>query len=332
MVFAHGIVIIANGEPAGGRPPASRPEPFRKSSLSAGRGSAAYRIVTVEGEWRTGSEAMGSKPKFWYRLVDEDDRWLFKYPREGSGEHWAEKIAAETAGRLGVHHAGVKLAMFQGVRGSVTESFARRGRILIHGNEVLSRTTISYDREKRFGQSAHTLSNIFHTLEASFKTRNAAAIAKRQFAGYIVLDALIGNTDRHHENWGLLVKRTASGLCGFLAPTFDHASSLGRELSEEKRRRGLQDGTVGCYSEKGRGGVFWSDSGRYGPSPIGLMRRAAEVYPDLFRQPITRVREQRDALRDVVRRVPDDWMSESAKDFAVALMHYNAAQIAHCMK
>ena len=27
------------------------------------------------------------------------------------------------------------------------------------------------------------------------------------FAGYLLLDALIGNTDRHHENWAVMVPR-----------------------------------------------------------------------------------------------------------------------------
>jgi serine/threonine protein kinase HipA of HipAB toxin-antitoxin module len=45
-----------------------------------------------------------------------------------------------------------------------------------------------------------------------------------QFTGYLVLDALIGHTDRHEENWGVI-----EGITGAkrLAPSFDHASSLG---------------------------------------------------------------------------------------------------------
>ena len=53
------------------------------------------------------------------------------------------------------------------------------------------------------------------------------------FVGYLMLDALIGNTDRHHENWGIM---TGRGRPQVLAPTYDHASSLGRELSDQKRQ------------------------------------------------------------------------------------------------
>jgi hypothetical protein len=52
---------------------------------------------------------MGSKRKFWFR--DEHDRaWLFKYARSGSGEDWAEKIAAELAAALGLPCAYAELA------------------------------------------------------------------------------------------------------------------------------------------------------------------------------------------------------------------------------
>lgn len=51
------------------------------------------------------------------------------------------------------------------------------------------------------------------------------------FMGYLLLDTLVSNQDRHHENWGLV---TLSNKL-HLAPTFDHASSLGRNKTDEKR-------------------------------------------------------------------------------------------------
>lgn len=34
--------------------------------------------------------------------------------------------------------------------------------------------------------------------------------AQDLFIGYILLDALIGNGDRHHENWGFVTSRQAN--------------------------------------------------------------------------------------------------------------------------
>ena len=55
------------------------------------------------------------------------------------------------------------------------------------------------------------------------------------FIGYIVLDCLISNQDRHHENWGIIVYRDEI----FLSPTYDHASGLGSKEGEERKNERL---------------------------------------------------------------------------------------------
>ena len=73
--------------------------------------SEFYPIVTVEPEWVLGGEDMGSKEKFWYYETGEGKKnCLFKYSRKHTGEHWAEKIAAEVAACLDILHAKVELA------------------------------------------------------------------------------------------------------------------------------------------------------------------------------------------------------------------------------
>ena len=289
-----------------------------------------YPVVEIEEPRRDEDEAMGTKPKFWCTHPEEDTPWLFKYPQRGTGQHWAEKIAAEAAQALGILHAVVELATFAGERGSISKSFTGGARSLVHGNEVLA-ASIPYDIHHKFGQSAHTLGNIFFAIDTVFGTTAGATQAKRRIAAYIVLDALIGNTDRHQENWGLLVKRTPYGLRGFVAPSFDHASSLGRELRNEKRAQRLRDDTVGQYCERARGAVYWMDAGRYGPSPLDLVRAASIEFPDLFRPPISKLAAVGDFSADLVRRVPVAWMSGEAREFAVALMRYNAAEIVKCL-
>ncbi len=109
-----------------------------------------YRLIEVEAAWPTQKEAMGTKRKFWCRPTEDGVLWLFKYPRPGSGEHWAEKIAAEVAGCLGISHAVVELATAEGTRGSISKSFARGGRVLFHGNELLAKI-MEYDIHKFHG-------------------------------------------------------------------------------------------------------------------------------------------------------------------------------------
>ena len=289
-----------------------------------------YRIVEVKPEWVIDREDMGTKTKFWYRGPDDGVNWLFKYPRPDTGEHWAEKVAEEVASVLGIRHAKVELAQFEGNRGSVTESFARGGRALYHGNQVLEWTVGGYDPKKKFHQSQHTLTNIFAGMGHVFEKPEAASRAKRTLAEYAVLDALIGNTDRHHENWGVLRRRKGDGLRGivFLAPSFDHATSLGRELLDERRDRFLKENRVGGYVEKGRGAIYWSEDERRGPSPLELVRRAVRTYPDLFRPAVLKLAEiDESVFSQIVERIPLNWMTFLAREFAVKLLYYNYEQL-----
>ena len=102
----------------------------------------------------TGVEPMGSKEKFWYR-DREGVWWLFKYPRKNTGEHWAEKIAAEVAGRLEIPHGRVELAIRDRSPGTVSESFVdeSQGQELVHGNQALYETVLGYDRNMSRRQS-----------------------------------------------------------------------------------------------------------------------------------------------------------------------------------
>ena len=70
-----------------------------------------YPIIEIQPEWVIAEEDMGSKPKFWYRASADEAEWLFKYPQRDTGQHWAEKIAAELANATGIPHAPVELAI-----------------------------------------------------------------------------------------------------------------------------------------------------------------------------------------------------------------------------
>ena len=286
-----------------------------------------YPIVQVRKEWVLEQEVMGSKEKFWYLPEGQTTKWLFKYPREDTGEHWAEKVAAEVAGWLGIPHGRVELAVFEGRRGSVTKSFVSEGEELVHGNQVLAGTVGNYDPTATFRHSDHTLENIWRGLDSIFEAKEAAREAKLQFAEYLVLDALIGNVDRHHENWGLIRERAEDGWRESLAPSFDHATSLGRELSDEKRDGRLTENRVAEYVEKGRGAIYWSPENTRAPSPLRLVHLAFNSYPDLLLSVVENLdRLDELSVSEYVYRVPDCWMSNSARDFAVALMRYNLEQ------
>ena len=287
-----------------------------------------YPVIEVDAAERR-PEDMGSKFKFWYTRQKDGAQWLFKHPRPNSGEHWAEKIAEQVAVLLEIPHGEVELAVFDGARGSATKSFVEDKQELVHGSQILEWTETGYDTNKTFSQSSHTLHSVMRGIDRVFKLPEAVARAKkRQFAEYVALDALIGNTDRHHENWGIVRGLEGSGWPGSLAPSYDHASSLGRELTDERRDACLRNDGVERYLERGRGGIYWEQSERHAPSPLRLALLAVERYPDIFVPALRNLdRLSEISIVRIVNRVPDDWMSESARRFAVAIMRYNIAKL-----
>jgi len=313
---------------------------------------APYPVVNVRPEWlqdpdSMNIEYMGSKPKFWFQSNIRKRR-LFKYPiRRDSGEHWAEKIASEVAGALGVSCARVELAAFEntpnelaslvGYRGSVSEEFTEENDRLIHGNELLRLVEPNYDaKATRFHQPHHTLNNIWSVFDDVFSNTAENTAAKRRFSEYLTLDALIGNTDRHHENWGLIIRYDESDFRIFIAPSFDHASSLGHGLHDRRRNSLLSEGRLAAYvarsGRRGSGGIYWS-SDEHAPSPLELVRRAARTYPSLFDSSKARIQElDENSFDDIVRRIPQDWMTPPARELAVALLLHNLNELREILK
>ena len=269
-------------------------------------------------------EQLGSKPKFWFRLQGDEQPWLFKYTRENTGEDWSEKIASELAKLLGIPAATVELATFMGKRGCASRSFVetKKGFELIHGSEVLAGRVLGYEKEKQWGQSDHSIKNIIAAVEQVFSA-NRRKENLRILAGYIILDALICNTDRHHDNWGLLrrigpTRKTVHSV----APSFDHASSLGRELLDDRRQMILLDRKgLERYVFRGRGGIFYDESDAKGENPLQLAFKAARDYPAYFAPVLRRLGKHReDEMCAIVNRIPDDWMNAHAKDFCCRML------------
>ena len=284
-----------------------------------------YPIIEVQREWVLDQEPLGGKAKFWFRLPEGPESYLFKYPRENTGEHWAEVIAGQVARLLKIPHVPVGLATFQETHGTASESFIKPGQQLFHGNQILVLHLENYGLASGFGQSKHTLKNIWLALERVFEE---PLPQKRTFTEFLVLDAVIGNTDRHHENWGVIKQREGNHWVGHLAPSFDHASSLGRELRDNRREGLLANNRIGSYSEKGNGGIYWAESDRKAPSPLELVRLVYSECPSLLTPALSKLESlNEEALSDIVGRIPPDWMTQPERRFAIELLCYNCQQL-----
>jgi len=207
-----------------------------------------------------------------------------------AGEDWSEKIAAELCESIKLPHAEYELATCNGDDGIISRSVLPEYGNLILGNEILARIHPDYPKDTR-DLSQHTLDRIFGAfdrLEAKYSEVSLPLgwepidnIIKVQhtFIGYLLLDAWIGNSDRHHENWGFVELDQKL----YLAPTYDHASSLGRNESDQKRdaRLKTQDRgySVGAYTDKCQSYLYTNIGNRQRIKTFEAFCEAAKFYP-----------------------------------------------------
>lgn len=206
-----------------------------------------FSVIDVTHWERLNTEQMGTKPKFWC-LDEAGAEFLFKESRSHSGEHWSEKLAEQIATALGLPHAEIEMAVCDGKQGTISRNFLPPDEpaSLVHGNELLFEHDPQYPiNAPNFRLAQHTLDRISNALQkelaqlpAGFQGPPEIQTAGDLFVGYLLLDALIVNTDRHHANWAVVLSpQQDNSRLVELAPTFDHASSLGRELSDPKRQQ-----------------------------------------------------------------------------------------------
>ena len=84
----------------------------------------------------------------------------------------------------------------------------------------------------------------------------------RSFKRMLILDCLVGNTDRHNENWGICVNINNPNLKR-LSPVFDNSTCFAPQENEEKIARLLanEDDFI-RFINRCRPPIYWSCDGR----------------------------------------------------------------------
>lgn len=169
--------------------------------------SDLFKIIDISEFEQETSEPLGSKFKFWF----DSNQFLFKVGRENTGENWAEKVASELCNLLQIPHASYHFAYWRGINGVVTRSVVPEDGRLILGNELLAVHVGDYPKKELRGVKQYILSKVLAVLSIAalqppmqhgFPADLNSAVDI--FVGYLMLDALISNQDRHHENWGII--------------------------------------------------------------------------------------------------------------------------------
>lgn len=209
-------------------------------------GMQFYNDLIVIDSWRPdpvydGMFPKGAREKAVYFSPDKpeqdciksDWRHLFKLPRSIDWcpwQFWVEVIAYRLGYLIGVPvppaHAALSREYQSGKEtyGALIEWFYNeRKDVYIEGGQVMTELIENYDRKKGKQHNWQTVCESF-------------AEDLKRWTGVFILDSLIGNTDRHHDNWGLVIKGARIGLMEFelgYALAFDNGTALGYEIREK---------------------------------------------------------------------------------------------------
>lgn len=229
-----------------------------------------FDIIKVSSLRREKLEQLGTKSKYWF--TDDDNRqMLFKAVKGDTGEDWSEKIACELCRLLDLPHVHYELAVEteEDKRGVVCQTCAPPPMSLVLGNQLLFALDANYPRDhgRKYKVHQHTVEavrDVVRTLKPpptpyATDISGTKCTALDVFLGYVMLDAWIGNQDRHHENWGALT----DGENLYLAPTFDHAAGMARNLMDEERQERLttRDGKrqIAYFARRARSAFYKDD-------------------------------------------------------------------------
>lgn len=221
-----------------------------------------YPILQISGQSPDSLEQLGTKQKYWFR--NEEGYFLFKIGRPGTGENWAEVIAADLTDLLGLPHANYDFAIWRGHRGVWSPGIIPDGARLVLGNELLAGIHSGYPINELRQAREHTLGRIHALLTSKeislppnwYDATGSINTAYDLFIGYLLLDTWIANQDRHHENWGLIHHNNNI----YLSPTFDHAASMGQNETDVKRQKRMatkdQGFHISSYVTKARSAIY----------------------------------------------------------------------------
>ncbi len=219
-----------------------------------------------------------------YEFLIPNHRYLYKY---AFGRHpdqfWTEIIAYQVGCFLDVPVPPAFIAFDENDNscGALIEWFLnypeQPEERFVPGGDIMMNLIPNFDRKKGQQHNFTTVENHLNLL-ATFK-KVAMADWLTYWCDMLLFDALIGNTDRHQDNWGLLWQSSNEKLKVRMTPVFDNGTSLGYEILERSMDDFYKPDHLQKYINRGCHHIRWQLHDEYPAHHIELLELLVSKYP-----------------------------------------------------
>lgn len=276
-------------------------------------------------DWPTGNQKwvpIGKRIKNVVLHPDDFDMYYFKEPKEKyPWEFWAEVVASIIGKEFGFNTLEYKPAVMEGIGGCLSKSMTQSAtEELIHGQQYLIRILPEFELKKG---TDHT----FQLIEEFFKSDDRVSHLIDSFIEMLVFDAIVGNRDRHQQNWAIVreikiikskksfsnyfekkIKQNFFDIVANFSPLFDNGNCLAYNIVEEDIDEFLEnDDKLNKYlfGAKAVSHVRW-----FGNSlpHIELLTQIEKNYPEVIKKSVDRVRQKynKDKISNLVNTIDND--------------------------
>lgn len=175
----------------------------------------------------------GTSQQEWIVNKETNEIGLFKDRKgEETTDNFSEKIASEIANKIGLSCARIDLATRDNRIGVVSYKINSEEEDILEGIQFINRAYPFYNRDTLIDEETGEK----YSLDIVLNSIRGLNLESELFKVFI-FDFIIGNTDRHHSNWAILMNGGDISIC----PLYDNASSLCSYVTDEQIDRSIRD-------------------------------------------------------------------------------------------
>lgn len=237
--------------------------------------------------------------------IIKEKKAIFKYEMytRDCSEACSEKLSYEIAKVLGYKCAHIELAVDENNTLGILDY------LFVNVDEEEHIDAISYiKRNNEEREQFYTLENIKKCLDML----NPQLFY--QFLKIIVFDALVGEQDRHEENWGIIRKNGEYEL----SPLYDNGCNLLRDFYKQENAEKYYNGTkdFNAYINRSKSLICKENGSKY--KHFELIEKLYKDYPNQIKLEIINLEKLTDEkINNIVNKMPNHIITEKHKEYII---------------